>query len=105
MYRHPKCPKLVLLGTKKEGNPERIIQEVGATELSKTPEGRKVLIKAGEKYKAELTQPGDPEFKKLYGKQIKEQAEMKRENERISEKMWKDRGIDPRKIQTRDSRF
>lgn len=75
-------------------DPEALIREYGAAELSKTSEGRMVLRRAGEKYKAELVQPGDPEFKKLYGKQHRENEERRRENEAMANKEWKDRGYD-----------
>ena len=77
---------------KRRVDPERIISEYGATELSKTKDGVRVLEAARKKYRAELVQPGDPEFKKLYGKQHKEQAELRRHNEDVAKKMWEQRG-------------
>lgn len=75
-------------------DPEALIKEYGATELSKTSEGRMVLRRAGQRYKAELVQPGDPEFNKLYAKQNKEIAERRRANEERSRKEWADRGLE-----------
>lgn len=95
-YMHARCAKFLREEThekrRSDGDPERIISEYGATELSKTVEGRKVIERAARKYKAELVQPGHPEFEKLYGRQVREREEHRRENERIARDMWRERG-------------
>ena len=79
-------------GKVKRADPERIIHEYGATELSKTREGVRVIQQAAKKYERELLQPGDPLFEKEYGKEIKERNEAMREREQVAEREWKDRG-------------
>ena len=92
-WRGGKCsrPSLEL---KKKGSydPERIIHEYGAKKLSETREGQIVLNKARKKYAAELVQPGDPEFNKLYGKQVKEREEARRELQEKSRSAWEAQG-------------
>lgn len=73
-------------------DPDRIIHEFGAKVLSETKEGQKVLEKARHKYRAELVQPGDPEFNKLYGKQVKERNEARRELQEQSRALWAEKG-------------
>ena len=77
---------------RKRADPERLITEYGVKVLEKTIEGRAVLNNARKKYRAELVQQGDPEFDKLYGKQIKERAEARRELQQQSEKLWEEKG-------------
>lgn len=76
-------------------DPERIIQEVGAIELSKTTEGRAILDRARRKWKKELLQPTDPEFQKEYGPMLKQREELRRENERISTELKREKGWIP----------
>jgi len=78
----------------RSADPDRIINEYGVGVLEKTVEGRAVLNKARKKWAAELVQPGDPEFNKLYGKQVKEREEARRELQRQSGEMWGDKGRD-----------
>jgi len=73
-------------------DPDRIIHEHGVGVLEKTQEGRIVLDRARNKYKAELVQPGHPEFNKLYGKQVKEREEARRELQEHSRKLWEQKG-------------
>ncbi len=92
-WRERKCTR-PSIETKKKGSydADRIINEYGVGVLEKTPEGRKVLNKARRKYAAELVQPGDPEFDKLYGKQVKEREEARRELQEQSRRMWEEKG-------------
>lgn len=46
---------------------EREIKKHGAVKLSKSYSGREILKKAGEKYKIDLLQPGQPGFKEHWG--------------------------------------
>lgn len=68
-------------------DPEAIIQEEGAEKLSKTAAGRAVLANARQKYKAELIQPHEPEFKAYWGKTVerreKDMAEVRAESQRL----------------------
>lgn len=73
-------------------DPDRIINEYGVKTLEKTAEGRVVLANARKKWAAELVQPGDPEFNKLYGKQVKERAEAYRTLQEHSRKLWEQHG-------------
>ena len=73
-------------------DPDRIIHENGVAKLEKTHEGRVVLNNARKKWAAELVQPGDPEFNKLYGKQVRERQEARRELQEQSKKMWEAAG-------------
>ena len=73
-------------------DPERIIREHGVEKLMQSSEGRMIINRAREKYKAELVQPNHPEFKKLYGKEIKKREEIRKENERKADAMWKEKG-------------
>lgn len=78
-------------GIGKRYDPERILNEEGVEKLQQSAEGRMVLDRARAKYKAELVQPGDPEFNKLYGKEIKDREEARKANVEISKKMWESR--------------
>jgi len=78
-------------GSRLRADPERILHEWGVGQLEKTGEGRVVLSNLRKRYEKELLQPSDPRFLKEYGKEIRERAEMKRENERISKEMWAER--------------
>lgn len=73
-------------------DPDRIIHEYGAKKLSETKEGQIVLDKARKKYATELVQPGDPEFNKLYGKQVKERNEARRALQEQSRALWEANG-------------
>lgn len=73
---------------RRASDPETYIQEYGVQSLEKTSEGRVILEKARSKYKAELVQPGDPEFNKLYGKEVRARQEEKMEREREAKQMW-----------------
>ena len=68
-------------------DPEEIIKEVGAEKLSKTAAGRTILENARSKYRAELIQPHEPEFKSYWGKDVerrnKEMAEVRAESQRL----------------------
>ena len=68
-------------------DPEEIIKEVGAEKLSKTAAGRTVLENARSKYRAELIQPHEPEFKKYWGKEVakreRDMAEVRAESQRL----------------------
>ncbi len=88
---HRSCAQVSSSG-KRPDDPERIIHEFGAKKLSETREGQKVLDRARKKYAAELVQPGDPEFNKLYGKQVKEREEARRELQRQSREAWEAKG-------------
>ena len=69
-------------------DPETLLQEYGVERLSQSREGRSVLENARQKYRAELVQPHDPEFKKLYGKEIKERQEARMAAVERSRKEW-----------------
>lgn len=73
-------------------NPERILKEYGAKELSKTREGVRVIERAASKYKKELLQPGHPDFNREWGKDVKAREEAHRDLRAESNRMWKDRG-------------
>lgn len=72
---------------KKRTDPETIIQEYGAVKLSETSAGRVVLENARAKYRVELIQPHEPEFKKYWGKDVerreKQMAELRHESQRM----------------------
>src|SRR3990167_1508465 len=77
---------------KQRSDPERIISEYGAKELSKTREGVRVIERAAAKYKKELLQPGHPDFEREWGKDVRRRQEEQRELKRQSDKEWADRG-------------
>lgn len=73
-------------------DPDRIINEYGVGKLEKTAEGQAVLRRARKKWAAELVQPGDPEFNKLYGKQVKEREEARSALQEQSRREWEPYG-------------
>lgn len=73
-------------------DPERIVSEYGAKELSKTKEGVKVLERNAKKYEKELIQPSDPRFEKEWGKEVRQRNEEMREVRRESDRQWAERG-------------
>ena len=78
--------KVVVRRGGKRRDPEEIIKEEGAEKLSKTAAGRTVLENARSKYRAELIQPHEPEFKAYWGKDVarreKDIAEVRAESQR-----------------------
>ena len=84
---HKECAR-GKVSSRNRTNPERIIQEYGVKELQKSKEGRSILQNARVKYKEELLQPNDPDFQKVYGKQIKEREERRLEQVQQANKMW-----------------
>lgn len=66
---------------------EMIIKQHGAKKLSKSGDGIRVLKKAGEKYKLDLLQPGQPGFKEHWGHRVIEQKLARERQESISRNM------------------
>ena len=94
-WRFKKCaPKRSSITPRKmnRADPERIISEYGAEKLSKTREGVRVIEQAAAKYKKELLQPNHPDFKREYGKEIRERAEAQRELRKESDRQWAEKG-------------
>lgn len=67
-------------------------------ELIKTPGGRKDLERLQKKYAKEILQPTNPDgsrnsdFFKVYGKDIQKRIELKEEQKREADKLWKSSG-------------
>lgn len=65
-----------------------LVKKHGAKVLSKSSSGREILKKAAEPYKIDLLQPGDPEFRKYWGKTFDSNKLAREQNERRSKEMW-----------------
>ena len=72
---------------------ERMIREHGAVKLSETSAGRIVLENARAKYRVELLQPHEPEFKKYWGKDVERREKRMTELRRESQRMKREAGM------------
>jgi len=77
-----------IITTMNTNDANRYLRKYGAEKLSKTHEGRKIIEKAKEKYRIDLLQPGDPEFKKHWGKVFDANKLKREQDERRSKEMW-----------------
>lgn len=68
----------------------RLLKEHGGEKLLKTAEGRAVLNNLRQQYKMETLQPSDPDFHKVYGKDIKKREEARVALEAQSRREWKE---------------
>ena len=68
---------------------ENKLPKGGVQELLKSFGGRRYLADLRKRFWKELLQPSDPRFWKVYGPQIKKSEEKRKENVRISKKLWK----------------
>ena len=63
----------------------------GVKELKSSLSGRKYLAKLQKKYRVDLLQPSDPEFKKRYGGKLEVQAKQREAKEQQAKDEWQEK--------------
>ena len=69
---------------------DEFLKNEGVFEMQKSQGGRQALDRLRKRHEIDLLQPSDPRFERVYGKEVRKNAEIKSNQERMAADEWRE---------------